>query len=1129
MQLNNIRSFTTAYSDYQKANIEYNMEALKKELKLFAPGVPLDQISLNDPKFKPILQKMPMCPKVMGGLSKTLGVDASFVTLELWDNLFHSWCPADKLPADSPLQQYVEDTPRGRMIKLNANATPMAPDGEWMKQPKEHRAGNEMLFTLGKGLSTYITAKAADDPTFLTRVNEMKERVMKQYIIPQVTEDARVKMGEGGVILKQGMEVMCVDFMHIDNRPSENEKPGKKRSKLQKAEEGTVPEPHIHWHTFFLNSCLGADGKLHALTTDDIYPNKKYLSMLFMARMKEAFEQEFGLVMEPVYARGDETKPEDERTIITYDIASDLVSEDVKNAFSKRSIKMKQSIKSKGLDVSTGAMEVAQVSLKQKKNEMSPSEMLAAWKEQYLAMGFDVKELDAKLDYEQMKPEFPSYDYDRVVMNMHIHNFGQRMEKVDNAFKRIRKTADAKPKEHNAPTDEAIIAAFHRDHKEYSFTESQFIAYVATQFLAQMEPYEAEKEARRLFRQEALIHMEPENLRKYLDFFAGKVSNEEREQYELRYMRDVKFTSKYMHKMATGITEGLNARANETSFVLDKDFVTDCILKEELRMTELIRAKNPDAPPFRLEARQREAAINSTTQNGACALIQGPPGTGKSTVCKAIVDAYKEKGFELIATSISSAATQNLAKDTGITAQQTANTTELLMQLDAGKRVLTNKSVIVFDEAGMGGVETNSRLLDHIHKAGAKVIYVGDHHQVQPVEAGGVFQHLVNRFPTVTLEAINRHRLDAHKQMSKDLGAGKARKALREAYDRGEIIITDTAEQAKERLVMDYLADPLSQKDKKAIAGFNEDVDSVNLLVREALKNIGKLSGRPEDEVEVECKDGVLRTFTPGERIIFDTNMKSDDVKGKQRKVLNSQAGTVERLIRSTITGKVTAMSVVMDNNPQPITIDLAKRNPPLRGAAMQTVHKSQGATYENTYSYVSPSRHSLNEIYVQFTRHKGQHKIYLSKESMDKIIQESAELPPSKKQQDTVKWLARKNNLELPPEALLTFGGARAFLNEHYITMEGVKHHPMDDFNDLLDSISQLSLKKSAQDYELLEGTHWELYDEIRQGMKAELKAWNIEKREAKLSKLTLPIPLPEKQAPELKKGKDKKTELTM
>ncbi|MEO6349036.1 MAG: AAA family ATPase, partial [Candidatus Limnocylindrales bacterium] len=77
-------------------------------------------------------------------------------------------------------------------------------------------------------------------------------------------------------------------------------------------------------------------------------------------------------------------------------------------------------------------------------------------------------------------------------------------------------------------------------------------------------------------------------------------------------------------------------------------------------------------------------------------------------------------------------------------------------------------SVLVVDEAGMLGTRDLAELLTHAATARAKVVLVGDHHQLPEIDAGGAFRALVARTDPVRL-TVNRRQHEPHAREMLDL------------------------------------------------------------------------------------------------------------------------------------------------------------------------------------------------------------------------------------------------------------------------------------------------------------------------------------------------------------------------
>src|SRR5690606_23171677 len=100
-------------------------------------------------------------------------------------------------------------------------------------------------------------------------------------------------------------------------------------------------------------------------------------------------------------------------------------------------------------------------------------------------------------------------------------------------------------------------------------------------------------------------------------------------------------------------------------------------------------------------------------------------------------------------------AAQGLQESTQIQSQTLHS---LIHQLNTKKTELTNSTVLVIDEAGMIGSRQLMQVLDYANQAKAKVVLVGDHQQLQPIDAGGAFRLLAQNLGYASLQNIQRQK-----------------------------------------------------------------------------------------------------------------------------------------------------------------------------------------------------------------------------------------------------------------------------------------------------------------------------------------------------------------------------------
>ena len=96
--------------------------------------------------------------------------------------------------------------------------------------------------------------------------------------------------------------------------------------------------------------------------------------------------------------------------------------------------------------------------------------------------------------------------------------------------------------------------------------------------------------------------------------------------------------------------------------------------------------------------------------------------------------------------------------------------------------------MLVIDEAGMAGTRTLAPILDAADRAGAKVVLVGDPHQLPEIDAGGVLTGLSERLGPIELTDNRRQRQQWERDALAELRAGDIDVAFAAYADNGRIV-----------------------------------------------------------------------------------------------------------------------------------------------------------------------------------------------------------------------------------------------------------------------------------------------------------------------------------------------------
>lgn len=1059
---------------YHEKQIKYNMTALINDIKSKFPDDLNVENNLSDPKYREIVKNSPFNPIMEGGIIRELGLQNEVLSLEMWGDFSAGWARADKINVFSPLYSQIVDTPRGKMVKLNANALKMDPTtGSYIMpkkgKDKERRIGTELIFGMGQNLSTKLANMEIADPEVGKRYKEIADRVYKEKIIPELTKDALIRTGKDGANVVRAAEIMVVRFAHPENR-SEN--------------------PFRHDHFFIGNTALGEDGKLYSLSNDQIMKNKDKYSAIFMGAMKEELEREFGFKFKKVFLKEDaenEFLDDSEKNVASYDLIDEFVPEQVKDYMQARTKEMEKHLKDQGKGMSFIELENARLETRDEKSELSHSELKEKWKKDFERLDYHSGYGDQHLDFNQKKTQ--PLENGRLL---------------------------------NPMEEEALVENFLRKHKDIAFTEEQFKAHVMKQLMCDYSVKNCEREAEAIFSTQCLQMLSPEKHEYYKDLLEDRILDPvERQAKQIRYAKDLSFTFKSVRQKDLDIIEAFNRKKDDRRFVFDKEEVEKFIYKFEAEATEELRKKKPKAvfkfatgksiDPNKPEG-QRQAIIDSITQPGLGWVIKGRAGAGKSTLVKAIKEFYEEKGFTMYGTSTSGKATKGLAESINLRKGKFYNSAELIKLIEKKPDLFNDKSILVVDEAGMQDLTTSHKLITYCDKVGAKILLVGESEQLQAVGYGDSFKYIGERYGLTEVKDINRQYEDWQREMVEDFASGRSQKAVKTLYDKGDVVLTKTEEERLNQLVKDYVGmtttekkevnkrewkdgklrtwtetvettRELTEKEKLVVATTNMDVDKVNNAIRAELKKIGKLPSDPKEQVIVQGKDGVERDFVIGDRVIFSSKTKSDNA--DRLKVDTSTTGTITGFQLNKKNQPIALRIMTDEGN---IVFLNTNKELAIKHGFCSTVHKSQGDTKQKAQYYVSPTMNSLHLAYVAMSRHREQVKMYLSEEMADKLVEKMEDREPTELMKKICLDVAKNNNLEFDQESLSSFKECRAFLNDHYAKYDDTKskddpiRHEMDDYTQIVESFSRTSFKKSTFDFTILDGEQVNIYNSIKE-----------------------------------------------
>lgn len=272
---------------------------------------------------------------------------------------------------------------------------------------------------------------------------------------------------------------------------------------------------------------------------------------------------------------------------------------------------------------------------------------------------------------------------------------------------------------------------------------------------------------------------------------------------------------------------------------------------------------------------EQEALLRAVCLSGQGLTIGvGVAGAGKSYVLSAVTDVAHAAGYTLIATSTAAKAARELADEAGM--DHGRSLAGLLADLERGRTVhvddagrrhwqpfaLGKDTIVVLDEAAMAETRHVDRLIQAAATAGAKVVMIGDYHQLQAVGAGGTLLDLDALGGVVTLTGTVRANEDWERSAQVRWRNGDPT-TVAEYDTHGRIHLHDDADTAR-RTVLDAWATTLEDEEATSVmlAHRRADVAALNDAARTHLLDTGLLAAKAQVPAN-ECDDDghVVRSF----------------------------------------------------------------------------------------------------------------------------------------------------------------------------------------------------------------------------------------------------------------------------
>ncbi len=372
----------------------------------------------------------------------------------------------------------------------------------------------------------------------------------------------------------------------------------------------------------------------------------------------------------------------------------------------------------------------------------------------------------------------------------------------------------------------------------------------------------------------------------------------------------------------------------------------------------------------RLDVHQA-AALTAVAMSGRVVdVLVGPAGTGKTTAMHALRRAWeREHGpGSVVGLAPSDAAADVLAGELGI---ETENTARWWHDHQARRTTFTAGQLVIVDEASLAGTLSLDRITAAAHRAGAKVLLVGDYAQLQSVDAGGAFSLLVHdRDDAPELLDVYRFAHAWERAASLQLRHGQA--GVIDTYLEHDRVRGGDTDVMVDAAYTAWRADTSAGKASVLITEARESVTGLNLRARADLILDGTVNSAAG---EVALQDGTAAAV--GDIVITRRNERR----------LRTRPGWVRNGDRWTV------LAVAPDGS---LAVRRAGRR---RGGAVLlpagyvaehvdlgyaiTAHRAQGITTDTAHVFVLPTT-TLENLYVALTRGRDLNMAYVATDQPD-------------------------------------------------------------------------------------------------------------------------------------------------
>jgi Ti-type conjugative transfer relaxase TraA len=436
-----------------------------------------------------------------------------------------------------------------------------------------------------------------------------------------------------------------------------------------------------------------------------------------------------------------------------------------------------------------------------------------------------------------------------------------------------------------------------------------------------------------------------------------------------------RFTTREMLELETRMVKRAIDKSTESTFLVSAESQAQALKTRSL-------------------SEEQKAAFLYITKKDDFLCIKGYAGTGKSYMLGAAREAWEQAGYRVQGMTASGKAAERLEISSNIRSNTIANR---LINWEHEQAQLSNRDIVVIDEASMVCSQDMAKIIDEAYRAKAKLVLVGDIEQIQAIQAGAAFRSITEHIGYIEMTDIRRQHEKWQQEATKQFATGNTAEGLLAYEEKGHVHSFNTKAVAMDAMIGQWDETRSNQPDKSLLmmAYTREDVKSLNERAREIRKDQNEL-GEGHNLQTARGK----REFAENDRVYFLQNNKELQVK-------NGTLGTIKSIDDQN--NLVITVDREDGKKPQKVKFNINEYNHIEHGYAA-TVHKAQGSTID--YGYVLASRYFDRQIiYPAMSRHRENVELYWSRDEFVSFNQVAKSLGRENQKEITLDYIKHTND----------------------------------------------------------------------------------------------------------------------